>query len=77
MNGTFHSLYTSPDSMKTNFDWQTCQILNKITKTINNIKQHSGKVNPVTKILDDTTISESVNTATNASRSAKAAGHIH
>ena len=77
MNETFDSLYTSPDSMKTNFDRQTCQILNKITTTIDNIKQHSGKVNPVTKILDDTTISESDNTATNASSCAKAAGYIH
>ena len=52
------------DSMTTNFDQKTCQILNK-TSMIDKIKQHSEKVKPVTK-----TISESDNTATNVNSSA-------
>ena len=44
---------------------------------LDNIKQHSGKVSPVTKLLDETTIPENDNTATNASSCAKATGLIH
>ena len=64
MSETLDSLNMASDSMKTNFDQKTCQILNKTSTIIDKIKQNSEKVNPVTK-----TISESV-TATNASNSA-------
>ena len=71
MTETLDSLNTASDSMKTNFDQNACQILNKTTTIIH--KQRSEKVNPVTKHLDDKTISESNNTATNADSSGNAA----
>ena len=64
------TLNTASDSMKTDFDQKTCQILNKTTTIIDKIKQHSEKVNPMTTKLE-----ENDKTATNAGTSASAAGH--
>ena len=70
MTETLDSLNTASDSLKTNFDQNTCQILNKTTTIIDKIKQHSEKVNPMT-----TKLIENDKTATNAGTSASAAGH--
>ena len=73
MSETLDSLYMPSDSMETHFDQKTCQFLNKTTTIIDKIKQHSENANSVTKQMDDKKISESDNTATDASNSANTA----
>ena len=74
MSETLDSLNMYVNSMETHLDQKTCQFLTKQQQQSTKLNKHSENANPVTKQMDDKTISES-NTATDASNSVNTVGY--